>query len=109
MKARASSFSYHGRACAVLDPLWRWLSELPLPYLTFEGLKTVFQRGRARAGMEHVNFHDLRHSCATTLIASGSDLYTVSKILGHAAVTTTQRYAHMQVEQQRQALDKAFR
>lgn len=96
------------RVIPIVDPLWRWLSELPLPYLTFEGLKTGFQRGRARAGMEHVNFHDLRHSCATTLIASGSDLYTVSKILGHAAVTTTQRYAHMQVEQQRQALDKAF-
>jgi site-specific recombinase XerD len=58
--------------------------------------------------MEHVNFHDLRHSCASILVASGADLYTVSKILGHSAITTTQRYAHMQVEQQRLALAKAF-
>lgn len=96
------------RVIPIVDPLWRWLSEVPLPYKDFEGLKTGFQRGRKRAGMEHVHFHDLRHSCASILIASGADLYTVSKILGHAAVTTTQRYSHMQVEQQRIALDKAF-
>lgn len=96
------------RVIPIVDPLWRWLSELPLPYKDYEGLKTGFQNGRERAGMRHVNFHDLRHSCASIMIASGADLYTVSKVLGHAAVTTTQRYAHMQVEQQRQALDKAF-
>lgn len=96
------------RVVPIVDPLWRWLSVVPLPYKDYEGLKTGFQRGRKKAGMRHVNFHDLRHSCASILIASGADLYTVSKILGHAAVTTTQRYAHMQVEQQRSALDKAF-
>ena len=96
------------RVVPIVDPLWRWLSMLPLPYKDYEGLKTGFQRGRVKAGMRHVNFHDLRHSCATILIGSGADLYTVSKILGHAAVTTTQRYAHVQVEQQRVALDKAF-
>jgi integrase len=96
------------RVVPIVDPLWRWLSMLPLPYKDYEGLKTGFQRGRKKAGMEHVNFHDLRHSCATILVGSGADLYTVSKILGHSAITTTQRYAHMQVEQQRVALDKAF-
>ena len=96
------------RVIPIVDPLWRWLSVLPLPYKDHEGLKSGFQRARERAGMEHVHFHDLRHSCASILIASGADLYTVSKILGHAAVTTTQRYAHMQVEQQREALAKAF-
>ena len=96
------------RVVPIVDPLWRWLSVLPLPYKDYEGLKSGFQRGREKAGMEHVNFHDLRHSCASSLIASGADLYTVSKILGHSAITTTQRYAHMQVEQQRVALDKAF-
>ena len=36
----------------------------------------------------------------------GVDLYTISKILGHAYVQTTQRYAHLQVDAQRLALDK---
>jgi len=96
------------RVIPIVKPLRPWLKHLPLPYTTFEGLKTGFQRGRAAAGMEHVNFHDLRHSCASMLVASGADLYTVSKILGHSSITTTQRYSHLQVKQQRQALVKAF-
>ena len=56
--------------------------------------------------MPHVHFHDLRHSCASILIGLGVDLYTVSKILGHGSVSTTQRYAHLQVDQQRAALEK---
>ena len=96
------------RVIPIVEPLRPWLAHLPLPYKNFEGLKTGFQRGRKAADMEHVHFHDLRHSAASILVASGADLYTVSKILGHASVTTTQRYAHLQVEQQRAALSKAF-
>ena len=96
------------RVIPIVKPLRPWLKHLPLPYKSFEGLKTGFQRGRKAADMEHVNFHDLRHSCASILVASGADLYTVSKILGHASITTTQRYSHLQVKQQRTALVKAF-
>lgn len=97
------------RVIPIVKPLRPWLKHLPLPYKDYEGLKSGYQRGREAAGMEHVNFHDLRHSCASILVASGADLYTVSKILGHAAITTTQRYSHLQVKQQRAALVKAFR
>jgi integrase len=81
------------------------LKNLPLQ-INFEGVKTGFRRAREAAGMEHVNFHDLRHSCASILIGLGVDLYTVSKILGHGSINTTQRYAHLQVGQQREALAK---
>jgi integrase len=96
------------RVIPIVPALRPWLEKLPLPYKDYEGLKSGFQRGRAAAGMEHVNFHDLRHSCASILVAAGVDLYTVSKILGHANMNTTTRYAHLQVEQQRAALSKAF-
>ncbi|WP_233516087.1 tyrosine-type recombinase/integrase [Janthinobacterium sp. BJB426] len=43
-----------------------------------------------------MNFHDLRHSCASIMLGLGVNLYTISKILGHANVQTTQRYAHLQ-------------
>lgn len=95
------------REVPIVEPLRQWLVYLPLP-IDFEGLKSGFQRARVAAKMDHVNFHDLRHSCATILIASGADLYTVSKILGHSSVTTTQRYAHVETSQQKAALKKAF-
>ena len=46
------------------------------------------------AGIEkHVTFHMSRHTCATLLLYYGADLYTVSKILGHTSIKTTQVYA----------------
>lgn len=96
------------RVVPIVPALRPWLKAIPLPYKDFEGLKTSFQRARIKAEMPWVNFHDLRHSCASILMAKGADLYTVSKILGHSTITTTQRYAHLEVSQQAAALNKAF-
>lgn len=38
-------------------------------------------------------FHTARHSCAVLLLTLGADIYTVSKILGHRSVRSTQVYA----------------
>lgn len=96
------------RVVPIVPALRPWLKFLPLPFDGYEGFKTSFRRGRIKAEMPWVNFHDLRHSCASILMATGADLYTVSKILGHSTITTTQRYAHLEVSQQRDAMKKAF-
>lgn len=95
------------RIVPIIPALRPWLEYLPL-VIGYEGVKSSFQRAREKAEMPEVNFHDLRHSCATILLASGADLYTVAKILGHTTVKTTERYAHHQVSAQRAALHKAF-
>lgn len=50
---------------------------------------------RKQAGLADVRIHDLRHSFASFLINSGRSLYEVQKLLGHAHITTTERYAHL--------------
>ncbi len=45
-----------------------------------------------------------RHTCATLLLYYGADLYTVSKILGHTSIKTTQVYAKVADEMKRKAV-----
>ncbi len=96
------------RVIPIIPALRPWLKHFPVS-VTAEGVKSAWQRARAKAGMEHVNFHDLRHSCASIMLGLGVDLYTISKILGHSNIQTTQRYSHLQVDAQRVALEKLGR
>lgn len=55
-----------------------------------------WRKTRRAAGLDHVDFHDLRHFYASGLIAQGCDVVTVQKALGHAKPTTTLNiYAHL--------------
>ncbi|UGT71566.1 site-specific integrase [Nocardia gipuzkoensis] len=51
-------------------------------------------RGRTRHQIGHVRLHDLRHTYASRLLERGIPIEDVSRLLGHASVTTTMRYAH---------------
>lgn len=56
-----------------------------------------------RAGLEGVRLHDLRHSFASVGAGGGAGLPILAKLLGHATVAMTQRYAHLDNDPVRRA------
>jgi integrase len=62
----------------------------PLRHLYFS-----WDKIRKQAGIPDVRLHDLRHNYASLLVNHGRSLYEVQKLLGHADISTTQRYAHL--------------
>jgi integrase len=47
------------------------------------------------AEIPDVRIHDLRHTCASLLISGGASLEMIGRLLGHAQIGTTPRYAHL--------------
>jgi integrase len=61
-------------------------------------LAKSWKRVCARAGLQEVRLHDLRHTAASVAVARGGTLPIIGRLLGHRQPQTTQRYAHVDVD-----------
>jgi integrase/recombinase XerD len=67
--------------------------------LSTQGIANIIKKLRLKSGIErHVTPHMLRHTVATMLLRNGVDIRIVQEFLGHASITTTQRYTHVSKE-----------
>jgi integrase len=72
--------------------------------LQYSYTQTCLPKWLEKAGIvKDCTFHSFRHTYATLLLSSGIDLYTISKMLGHRGIKTTQVYAKIVDKQKREA------
>jgi site-specific recombinase XerD len=75
---------------------WLFPGQPPNTHLTIRSAQYIFDKAIHRAEIQKkISIHGLRHSFATHLLESGTDIRYIQTLLGHSSVRTTERYTHV--------------
>ena len=82
------------------DPKWFFPSRGKEGHITRQRFGQMLKELAMTAGLdpEKISPHTLRHSFASHLLAGGADLRVIQELLGHADISTTQIYTHVEQE-----------
>jgi len=72
----------------------------------FNNIRKSFARAVKDSGLKDLTPHSLRHVFASNLVRKGIDLYVVQQLLGHSTPQMTQRYAHIQPDHFKTAIEE---
>lgn len=77
------------------------------PLNTRIGYEMIRQLGRAAELMHNLHPHALRHSYATHLLSSGTNLRTLQTLLGHDSLQATEKYTHLSIDHLARTVEKS--
>lgn len=76
--------------------------------LTVRTVQRILEQAIRQSGLtKNASPHVLRHTFATHLLNAGADLRAIQELLGHASLSTTQKYTHLDLDQLMKVYDKA--
>ncbi|MDD5434378.1 MAG: tyrosine recombinase XerC [Nitrospira sp.] len=75
--------------------------------ITTRSIHRIVEKYKKLSGLWDMTPHSIRHTFATHLLNGGADLRSVQEMLGHASLSTTQRYTHVSMDRLMEIYDKA--
>jgi len=104
LSVTAKALLYQGlKDSKIIPHPTRVVFTLPNKIATFHCIKKWVDKAEIK---KRVSFHTSRHTFATLSLTAGTDLYTVSKLLGHKNISTTQVYANIIDEKKKEAINR---